>query len=93
MRLLDNVIRYMTVKIDADINPEARPTELDDTAYERASATAADEEDIFLSRATEGASRHDDDDDDDDDDYNYVAKSDAVAKPDADIVLPESKEN
>lgn len=50
MRMLDPVIRYMTVKVDADIDPEARPTEVDDEAYERAAATAADEEDMFLAR-------------------------------------------
>ena len=56
MRMLDSVIRYMTVKIDADIDPGARPSELDEDSYERAATTAADEEDLMLG---EGASASD----------------------------------
>ncbi len=48
MRMLDSVIRYMTVKLDADIDPEARPTDVDEETYEKAANTAADEEDMFL---------------------------------------------
>lgn len=85
LRLLDNVIRYMTVKVDQDVDPEARPSEIDDTAYERAAATAADEEDIFLSRAPDD--RHGGDDDGDDD-YTYSDKSDAD-----DVAAEPEKEN
>jgi small subunit ribosomal protein S6 len=53
LRMLDAVVRYMTVKIDTDIDPEARPSEVDDTTYERAANTAADEEDMYLNRANE----------------------------------------
>lgn len=66
MRMLDSVLRYMTVKLDADVDPTARPTEVDDETYEKAAATAADEEDMYLSRIDEGFSPRDDDDDDDD---------------------------
>ncbi len=55
MRMLDSVIRYMTVKLDADVDPDARPSEMDDEAYERAANTAADEEDMYLTRAGEAA--------------------------------------
>jgi small subunit ribosomal protein S6 len=48
MRMLDAVIRYMTVKVDQDVNPEARPSEVDDETYERAATTAADEEDLMM---------------------------------------------
>ncbi len=85
LRMLDNVIRYMTVKVDENIVADARPTEIDDTTYERAAATAADEEDIFLSRGAEETRRDDDDEDD------FVApgfENDASTTP-----PPEIKEN
>ena len=50
LRMLDNVIRYLTVQVDTNIDVAARPTELDDASYEKAAQTAADEEDLFLSR-------------------------------------------
>jgi small subunit ribosomal protein S6 len=53
MRMLDTVIRYMTVRVDADIDPEARPSELDEESYARAASTAADEEDMYLTRSSE----------------------------------------
>lgn len=68
LRMLDSVIRYLTVKIDENIDGEARPSELDDTSFERAAATAADEEDMFLSRSSDETDASDDDDIDVDDD-------------------------
>src|SRR4029077_17129961 len=53
LRMLDNVIRYLTTKVDENIDVGARPTEIDDTSYEKAAQTAADEEDLFLSRGAE----------------------------------------
>jgi len=53
MKLLDPCIRWMTVRIDEDIDPSARPSEMDDDAYESAATTAADEEELMLGR-TEG---------------------------------------
>ena len=53
LRMLDNVIRFLTIRVDDNIAPDARPSELDDTSYERAATTAADEEDLFLSRPSE----------------------------------------
>jgi small subunit ribosomal protein S6 len=53
LRMLDSVIRYLTVKVDEDVAVEARPTELDDTSFDKAAQTAADEEDLFLSRGSE----------------------------------------
>lgn len=64
LRMLDNVIRYLTVKVDEDIVVEARPTEIDDASYEKAAQTAADEEDLFLSRGGDDLSQSDDDDGD-----------------------------
>jgi small subunit ribosomal protein S6 len=63
LRMLDNVIRYLTVKVDENVDVSARPTEIDDTSFEKAAQTAADEEDLFLSRGTEDLTGGDDDDD------------------------------
>jgi len=65
LRMLDHVIRYMTVKVDENVVADARPSEIDETTYERAAATAADEEDMFLTRG--GAEEPPADPDDEDD--------------------------
>jgi small subunit ribosomal protein S6 len=64
LRMLDSVVRYLTVKVDENVDVAARPTEIDDTAYERAATTAADEEDLFLKGSPDS---HDSDSSDDDD--------------------------
>lgn len=65
LRMLDSVIRYLTVKVDENIDVTARPSEIDETSYDKAAQTAADEEDMFLSRGIdETASLGDDDEDD-----------------------------
>jgi small subunit ribosomal protein S6 len=63
LRMLDSVIRYLTVKVDEDVDVTARPTELDDSSFEKAAQTAADEEDLFLSRGSDESASDDDDDD------------------------------
>jgi small subunit ribosomal protein S6 len=65
LRMLDTVIRYFSVKVDADIDPTARPSEVDDEAYVRAATTAADEEELMLGKPVL--------DDDDDDDGDVIA--------------------
>jgi small subunit ribosomal protein S6 len=65
MRMLDSVIRYMSVKLDANIDPEGRSTEIDEEAYVRAANTAADEEDMYLTRSEEGEESGFEDEDDD----------------------------
>ncbi len=55
MRMIDSVIRYMTVKIDSNVDPSARPTEVDAETYEKAAVTAADEEELMLRRSDDGA--------------------------------------
>src|SRR6266704_844125 len=47
LRMPDAVIRYLTVKVDEDVDVSARPTEIDETSFEKAAQTAADEEDMF----------------------------------------------
>lgn len=63
LRMLDSVIRYLTVKVDDNIDVTARPTEIDDASYDKAAQTAADEEDLFLSRGAEDPAAGDDEDD------------------------------
>ncbi len=70
MRMLDPVMRYMTIKTDTDVSSGTRDTEVTDETYEKASTTAADEEEMMLGRAPDAYSG-DSDSDDDDDDYNY----------------------
>src|SRR5687768_10020683 len=61
LRMLDSVIRYLSVKVDENIVVEARPSEIDDSSYEKAAQTAADEEDLFLSRGGDDMGGDDDD--------------------------------
>jgi small subunit ribosomal protein S6 len=51
MRLLDPVMRYMTIKVDSNVATGSRETEVDGETYERAATTAADEEEIMTGRA------------------------------------------
>ncbi len=51
LRMLDSVIRYYTVKVDQDIDPNAKPTDVTDEAWQKASETAADEEEIMTGQA------------------------------------------
>jgi small subunit ribosomal protein S6 len=64
LRMLDSVIRYLTVKVDENIDVTARPSEIDETSYDKAAQTAADEEDLFLSRGTDESLTAADDDED-----------------------------
>src|SRR4026209_269399 len=51
LRMLDSVIRYYTVKVDADVLADARPTEVTDETWTKAAETAADEEEIMTGQA------------------------------------------
>jgi len=51
MRMIDPVMRYMTIKIDTNIATGSRESEISDESYERAATTAADEEEIATGRA------------------------------------------
>jgi small subunit ribosomal protein S6 len=73
LRMLDSVIRYLTVKVDEDVDVGARPTELDDSSFEKAAQTAADEEDLFLSRGSDETASDDDDEFGGDDDFDVPA--------------------
>jgi small subunit ribosomal protein S6 len=78
LRMLDNVIRFLTVKVDENVDVGVRPIEIDDTSYERAATTAADEEDIFLKGMPEGGEGDDLGDSDDDD---FVYEDPSTKKP------------
>ncbi len=77
LRMLDSVIRYMTVKIDTDVDPNARPEGLDEEVWERAATTAADEEDMYLTRGEDDDSDDDDSDSDDSDSDDSDSDSDS----------------
>jgi small subunit ribosomal protein S6 len=62
LRMLDSVIRYLTVKVDENIDVGARPSEIDDSSYDKAAQTAADEEDLFLSRGSDEPAAAEDED-------------------------------
>jgi small subunit ribosomal protein S6 len=79
LRIWDEVVRYLTVFVDADVDPDARPSAVDDETLDAASDVAPDPLDIAAEKAAALAhgyddddededDRHDDDDDDDDDD-------------------------
>ena len=59
MRLLDPVMRYMTIKLDTNVATGSRETEIDGETYERAATTAADEEEIVTGRAADEAEGED----------------------------------
>ncbi len=105
LRMLDSVVRYLTVKVDEDVDTGARPSEIDETSYEKAAQTAADEEDIFLSRGGDSGTSEEDlygDDDDGDiipgskkpipEETAAAAAAAAAAAPAADAVEPATED-
>jgi len=56
MRMLDPVIRYMTVLAGRDIDPSSKQSQVTEETYQKAAATAADEEELMLRRTEESAS-------------------------------------
>ena len=66
LRMLDAVIRYYTVKVDEDIDPNARPSAVDEETFNKAATTVPDEEELVTGAAP--MPRFDEDDFDLDDD-------------------------
>lgn len=69
MRLVDKVIRFYTVLVDQDVNPEARPSEVTEELLDAASEPGPDPDVLAKKAAEEAAARraageYDDDDDD-----------------------------
>ena len=50
LRMLDMVIRYQSVRVDQDVNPEARPSQMNEELYVAAATTVPDEEDTYMGR-------------------------------------------
>ena len=89
LRMLDSVIRYLTVKVDENVIVDARPSEIDDTSFDKASQTAADEEDMFLSRGGDDTASIENDIYGDDEDGDVIPGSKKpVAEPAAPAPAP-----
>jgi small subunit ribosomal protein S6 len=85
LRMLDAVIRYYTVKVDEDVNPEARPSAVDDETFTKAATTVPDEEELVTGAAS--LKGFDDDDVDLDDEFPPLDEDAAAAVP---AVKPEA---
>lgn len=79
MRLSDRVIRFYTIRIDDDVDPNARPSEVTEELLEAVADPGPDPDEVAR-QAAETASRDDDDDDDDvveeEDDDDFGAATD-----------------
>lgn len=86
MRLSDRVIRFYTVRIDDDIDPNARPSELTEELLESVAEPGPDPDDLARQAAEEAARRHaerrDDDDDDEVEEGQDVDEDDFVVSND-----------
>lgn len=65
LRIWDEIVRYLTVLVDADVDPDARPSDVDEETLDAASEVAPDPLDIAAEKAAALADDYDDDDDDD----------------------------
>lgn len=82
MRMLDPVMRYMTIKLGKNIADESRESEVNDETFELAATTAADEEEIMTGRGA-GAVEAADADADDSDSSEEVAEEKTEEKTEA----------
>jgi small subunit ribosomal protein S6 len=78
LRMLDQVIRYYTVKVDEDVDPAARPNVVDEEAFTKAATTVPDEEELVTGAAP--MPRFDEDDLDLDDDFLPALDNDLPIK-------------
>ena len=51
LRMLDTVIRYYTVKVDEDVDPNAKPAAVDEETFNKAATTVPDEEALVTGAA------------------------------------------
>lgn len=79
MRMLDPVIRYMTIATERDVDPKERQSQVTDETYAKAATTAADEEELMM-RRTEEAAEGDEFGVDDEDDVFPGATTPAAAE-------------
>jgi small subunit ribosomal protein S6 len=82
LRMLDTVIRYYTVKVDEDVDPNARPQGVDEDAFNKAATTVPDEEELVTGAAP--MPRFDDEDMDMDDDFLPALDDDLPLKGEKD---------
>lgn len=57
MRLSDRVMRFYTVRVDQDVDPEARPTEVTEELLEQVSEPGPDPDEVARQRAAEEEAR------------------------------------
>ena len=77
LRMLDSVVRYYTTVVDADIDPNARPSDVTDETFAAAATTGPDEEEIVTGAA---AARGFGDEDEDFDEFDIAAEEAALAR-------------
>jgi small subunit ribosomal protein S6 len=67
MRMLDPVIRYMTIATERDVDPKAKESQVNEETYAKAATTAADEEELMMRRTDESSEGDEFGGDDEDD--------------------------
>jgi small subunit ribosomal protein S6 len=93
LRMLDSVIRYYTVKIDDDVVPDARPSDVSDETWTKVAETAADEEEIMTGQARSPFFEEEEDEIDTDAEEEAIRRAAAEAKANGDEeAKPEDKE-
>ncbi len=60
LRMLDSVIRYYTVKVDENVDPNAKPASIDEETFNKAASTVPDEEELATGAAQRPAFEDDD---------------------------------
>lgn len=63
LRMIDLVIRFLSVRVDADVDPNARPSDVTAESFDAAAESRPDEEDYYMGRAGDDAGDDDDDGD------------------------------
>lgn len=81
MRMLDPVIRYMTVMAARDIDPATKQSQVTEETYQKAASTAADEEELMLRRTDESAGEGEGDEADDEEFSGEGGAEEAAAEP------------
>ncbi len=91
LRMLDSVIRYYTVKVDEDVLPDARPSDVSDETWTKVAETAADEEEIMTGQARSPFFEEEEDDIDTDAEEEAIRRAAAEARTEEEP-KPEDKE-
>ncbi|HUS66519.1 MAG TPA: 30S ribosomal protein S6 [Kofleriaceae bacterium] len=86
MRMLDSVIRYMTIVAARDVDPGTKPSEVTEETYAKAAATAADEEELMMRRPAGEDGEEGEGGLGDDDDGEFRARRGAAADDEGDVV-------